>query len=126
MSARAVQLFCYLGSLLLFGCGGGGGGYGGGGGGGGGSPTVTGKGFAPSTGPGDTAGYFPVASGDQWQVNYFTTHPQAVAPTAGGTGSGKGTEAGPWAPTPGFTPTKTNISAGGDRPELQGLPSGAA
>ena len=59
MSARAVQLFCYLGSLLLFGCGGGGGGYGGGGGGGGGGPTVTGKGFAPSTGPGDTAGYFP-------------------------------------------------------------------
>src|SRR2546423_2868028 len=81
MSARAVQLFCYLGSLLLFGCGGGGGGYGGGGGGGGGggSPTVTGKGFAPSTGPGDTAGYFPVGAGDQWEVKYSTPDPKASA-----------------------------------------------
>jgi len=79
MSARAVQLFCYLGSLLLFGCGGGGGGYGGGGGGG--SPTVTGKGFAPSTGPGDTAGYFPVGAGDQWEFNYSTTDPKASAAT---------------------------------------------
>ncbi len=81
MSARAVQLFCYLGSLLLFGCGGGGGGYGGGGGGGGGGPTVTGKGFAPSTGPGDTAGYFPVGAGDQWEFNYSTTDPKASAAT---------------------------------------------
>lgn len=43
------------------------------GGGGGGSsapgPTVTGSGSAPSTGPGDTMAYFPLAQGNQWLYN---------------------------------------------------------
>src|SRR5438132_13717025 len=111
MSARAVQLFCYLGSLLLFGCGGGGGGYGGGGGGG--SPTVTGKGFAPSTGPGDTAGYFPVASGDQWQFNYSTTDPKAVAPTAVVTVSVNGTKSVLGTTATVLTQTNPTIATGG-------------
>jgi len=46
----------------------------GGGGGGGGSspppgPSVTGSGSAPSTGPGDTMAYFPLAAGNQWLYN---------------------------------------------------------
>src|SRR2546423_11777647 len=111
MSARAVQLFCYLGSLLLFGCGGGGGGYGGGGGGG--SPTVTGKGFAPSTGPGDTAGYFPVGAGDQWEFNYSTTDPKASAATGVVTLAVNGTKAGLGGAAPVLTPTKLTRSSGG-------------
>src|SRR2546423_13088446 len=115
MSARAVQLFCYLGSLLLFGCGGGGGGYGGGGGGGGGggSPTVTGKGFAPSTGPGDTAGYFPVGAGGQWGVNYSTTDPKASAAAGVVTLAVNGTKAGLGGAAPVLTPTKLTRSSGG-------------
>jgi hypothetical protein len=51
--------------------------FGGSGGGGGGSssppaappppgPTVTGNGFAPTSGPGDTSAYYPLAAGNQW------------------------------------------------------------
>jgi len=115
MSARAVQLFCYLGSLLLFGCGGGGGGYGGGGGGGGGggSPTVTGKGFAPSTGPGDTAGYFPVGAGDQWEFNYSTTDPKASAAAGVVTLAVNGTKAVLGATATVLTQTNSTSSSGG-------------
>jgi hypothetical protein len=53
-------------SLILAACGGEGGG--------GGSaappgPTVTGGGSAPSSGPGDTMAYFPLAAGNQWLYN---------------------------------------------------------
>ena len=53
-------------SLILAACGGGGGG--------GGSaappgPTVTGGGSVPSSGPGDTLAYFPLATGKQWLYN---------------------------------------------------------
>jgi hypothetical protein len=43
-------------------------------------PSVTGNGFAPPTGPGDTAGYAPLASGNQWSFNATTTDPAAPAP----------------------------------------------
>jgi hypothetical protein len=59
----------------------------GGGGGGGGSvtppppqPTVTGNGFAPATGPGDTSAYLPSAAGNQWQFNFTTADATALAP----------------------------------------------
>jgi hypothetical protein len=57
------------------------------GGGGGGSvtpptpqPSVTGNGFAPSSGPGDTSGYLPAAAGNQWSFNFTTTDPAALTP----------------------------------------------
>jgi hypothetical protein len=59
-----------------------------GGGGGGGSKsgppaaTVTGNGLAPSTGPGDTASYFPSTTGDQWSFNYTTSDTTALSPFA--------------------------------------------
>ena len=61
-----LAIFCCAG---LIACGGGGGG---GGGSASGRPAgaVTGNGLAPSTGPGDTASYFPSAAGDQWSFNY--------------------------------------------------------
>src|SRR5256885_811516 len=43
-------------------------------------PSVTGNGFAPSSGPGDTNGYFPVGAQDQWVVDYTTDDPKAPAP----------------------------------------------
>ena len=59
---------------------------GGGGGGSGGPPpppppSVTGNGFAPSSGPGDTNGYFPVGAQDQWVLDYTTDDPKAPAPS---------------------------------------------
>jgi hypothetical protein len=36
-------------------------------------PTVTGNGFAPETGPGDTNEYFPNATGNRWTLDYTTT-----------------------------------------------------
>lgn len=73
---------------------------GGGGGGGGGSTTlpppptssVTGNGFAPSTGPGDTASYFPVGAGDKWLFDYTTDDPNAPAPSGTVTVSVNGTK----------------------------------
>lgn len=57
---------------------------GGGGGGSGGSSTpaasVTGNGFAPSAGPGDTSQYFPAAQSDKWSFNYVTDDPSALSP----------------------------------------------
>jgi hypothetical protein len=57
---------------------------GGGGGGSGGSSTpaasVTGNGFAPSAGPGDTGQYFPAAQSDKWSFNYVTDDPSALSP----------------------------------------------
>ena len=55
-------------------------------GGGGGSsgppgPSVTGTGFAPTSGPGDASGYFPAAAQDQWVLDYTTDDPQAPAPS---------------------------------------------
>src|SRR2546429_6645498 len=118
MRSQTVRAFPYGVVLLLTACGGGGGNGGSSSGGaGGGGSTVTGTGFAPSTGPGDTAGYFPVASGDQWQVNYSTTDPKAVAPTAVVTGSGHGTKSGLWATAPGLHPTKSTLSTGGYHPD---------
>lgn len=62
---------------LVAACGGGGGG-----GGGGSGPSVTGNGFAPSTGPGDTSQYFPGTQGNSWAFNYVTNDPNAVAQSA--------------------------------------------
>src|SRR5438105_15089059 len=82
MRSQTVRAFPYGVVLLLTACGGGGGNGGSSSGGaGGGGSTVTGTGFAPSTGPGDTAGYFPVGAGDQWEFNYSTTDPKASAAT---------------------------------------------
>ena len=66
--------------LALISCGGGGGG------GGGGappppSPSVTGNGFAPAGGPGDTNSYFPNAAQDQWRFDFTTDDPRATAPS---------------------------------------------
>jgi len=36
-------------------------------------PTVTGNGFAPATGPGDTSTYFPQAVGNQWRLTYTSS-----------------------------------------------------
>jgi len=43
-------------------------------------PSVTGNGFAPPAGPGDTEGYAPLAGGNQWSFNATTTDPAAPAP----------------------------------------------
>jgi hypothetical protein len=55
----------------------------GGGGGGSGNPspaaTITGNGFAPTTGPGDTSAYFPAAAGDQWLFNASTSNSGAAS-----------------------------------------------
>ncbi|MEA2918004.1 MAG: hypothetical protein QOJ15_10085, partial [Bradyrhizobium sp.] len=76
--SRGVWLatFCCAG---LTACGGGGGG---GAGSASGPPaaTITGNGMAPSTGPGDTASYFPNATGDQWSFNYTTNDATALSP----------------------------------------------
>jgi hypothetical protein len=109
-----TRTLCCLGLLAPIGCGGGGGGGGGAPGGGGPpGPTITGTGFAPSTGPGDTAGYFPVASGDQWQFNYSTTDPKAVAPTAVVTVSVNGTKSVLGATATVLTQTNPTIATGG-------------
>ena len=55
-----------LAATLLTACGGGGGSSGP-------KSTITGNGFAPATGPGDTSGYFPHANGDQWFFNYTSS-----------------------------------------------------
>jgi len=78
LSARAL-LTANL--LALISCGGGGAGGGSGGPPPPPSPTVTGNGFAPSSGPGDTNGYFPVAAQDQWVLDYTTDDPKAPAPS---------------------------------------------
>ena len=71
-----------VGALILGGCGGGSGGNSGGGGGGGGGPIVTGGGFAPATGPGDTQNYLPAAIGNTWNMTYVATDANNVS-TAG-------------------------------------------
>src|SRR5580704_13581636 len=70
-----------LTSLALSACGGGGGGGGGNPSGGGGTP-VTGNGFAPATGPGDTSQYFPQAQGNNWSFNFLTNDPTAITSSA--------------------------------------------
>jgi hypothetical protein len=70
-----------LTSLALSACGGGGGGGGGNPSGGGGTP-VTGNGFAPATGPGDTSHYFPQAQGNNWSFNFLTNDPTAITSSA--------------------------------------------
>jgi hypothetical protein len=80
----ATRVLGYVVMVAVAGCGGGGSG----GGSGGGmtppppSPIISGKAFAPSTGPGDTQGYFPLAAGNQWQYDYTTSDPNAVTPSA--------------------------------------------
>jgi hypothetical protein len=56
------------------------------------TPSVTGNGLAPSTGPGDTAAYFPVGAGDKWVFDYTTTDPKAPAPSGTVTVSVNGTK----------------------------------
>jgi hypothetical protein len=75
-----ASLRCWLAALLLgwlAACGGGDGG------GGGGTPpaSVSGNGFAPETGPGDTQEYFPGAVGNRWTLDYTAT--ENGLPTAG-------------------------------------------
>src|SRR2546429_1192592 len=87
MRSQTVRAFPYGVVLLLTACGGGGGNGGSSSGGArGGGSTVTGTGFAPSTGPGDTAGEFPRPRRGQGAVNYFPHRPQARAPPAAGPG----------------------------------------
>src|SRR3979490_1892940 len=70
-STSMSMLLSVAASLLGAACGGGrGGSTGGGGGGGGGGPTVTGGGFAPSSGPGDTQNYVPASVGNAWKLSY--------------------------------------------------------
>ncbi len=71
---------------LIAGCSGGGGGSPGAGSSSsssssGGGPTISGNGFAPTSGPGDTQSYFPVAAGDQWIYNSTTNDSTSTAPT---------------------------------------------
>ncbi len=51
----------FLALALLGACGGGGGSSG---------PAVSGRGFAPTTGPGDVEHYFPTTVGNEWSMNY--------------------------------------------------------
>ena len=51
----------HLALAVLAGCGGGGGHSG---------PSVSGRGFAPSSGPGDAQNFFPAAVGNEWAMNY--------------------------------------------------------
>lgn len=71
LSIRALLTFSVL---ALVSCGGGGGG------GSGGpppppQPSVTGNGFAPTSGPGDTSSYFPTGLQDQWRFDFTTDDP---------------------------------------------------
>jgi hypothetical protein len=43
---------------------------------------VSGNSFAPTSGPGDTLNFYPLAGGNQWQYNFTTNDPKAVAPSA--------------------------------------------
>jgi hypothetical protein len=65
--------------LVLTACGGGGGGGGSGGPPPPPAPIVTGNGFAPTTGPGDTNSYFPTGAQDQWLFDFTTDDPKALA-----------------------------------------------
>src|SRR2546429_9590217 len=95
MRSQTVRAFPYGVVLLLTACGGGGGNGGSSSGGaGGGGSTVTGTGFAPSTGPGDTAGDLPAAGGGHGRLDCFPAHPQARGPPAGVSGAVHWTQAG--------------------------------
>jgi hypothetical protein len=61
METRAPSRLAWTLLALLPACGGGGGSSG---------PSVTGRGFAPNTGPGDVEHYFPDAVGNEWSLNY--------------------------------------------------------
>jgi hypothetical protein len=82
-----IGLLCIAGIVSLSACGGSGGGGGSSGSSGsGGSPSsVTGSGFAPSSGPGDVSSYFPLTIGDQWTFNLENT--SATAATESGLGA---------------------------------------
>ena len=67
--------------LVLTACGGGGGGGGSGGPPPPPQPSVTGNGFAPASGPGDTSSYFPTGLQDQWRFDFTTDHPSATQPS---------------------------------------------
>src|SRR5579871_6129949 len=71
-----IRIACGVGALLLSACGGGGGDSGPP------PPSVSGNGFAPSSGPGDAESYYPLAAGNQWQFDYTTDDANAVAPSA--------------------------------------------
>ena len=74
---------------------------------------VTGNGLAPSTGPGDTASYFPSSAGDQWSFNYTTSDTTALSPYAivGVAVSGTKTVQGVSATV--FTRTDPTVASGG-------------
>jgi len=63
MGTRVLGSLAILTLAFLPGCGGGGSS----------GPAVSGRGFAPSTGPGDVEHYFPTAVGNQWSMNYTAT-----------------------------------------------------
>ncbi len=73
--------------LSMPGCGGGGGG------GGHPGPGVSGNGFAPASGPGDTMAYFPSSVGNEWFYNTTNNDPKASAPNGYVTDSVTGTKA---------------------------------
>lgn len=69
-------------AALLAACGGGGGGAGGDGAGPDTAPRVSGGGFAPLTGPGDTAQYFPLTQGDRWVYDRSATSGEFLLPNS--------------------------------------------
>ena len=109
-----------LTGLMLVGlvsCGGGGGGGGGGGDGSTPPPTtnVTGNGFAPASGPGDTSSYFPVGTQDRWDFDYTTNDPSAPAPTGSASIEVTGTKTVQGVAATVFTHTDASVSGSFDQ-----------
>lgn len=100
----------FAGAWVLASCGGGGGGAA--------SPTLTGptvsgNGFAPTAGSGDTSAYLPNAAGDQWRFNYTTTDASAAAPFGVTELAVNGTKAIQGATATVFTFTNPTAASGG-------------
>ncbi len=80
---RALRAKALLACLIISACGGGGGGNSGGGGTNPApnpTPTVTGGGYAPNVGPGDTQNYLPLGAGNTWFYGATNSDPAAPAP----------------------------------------------
>lgn len=106
--ARSRASLALAGLLLLAGCGGGGGGSTAPA-----APTVSGNGFARTSGPGDTSAYLPSAAGDQWNFNYTTTDPTAMTPFGLVTVAVNGTKTIQGATATVFTRTDPTVTSGG-------------
>jgi hypothetical protein len=76
-------------------------------------PTVTGIGFAPTSGPGDTSAYYPLAAGNQRLFDSTPTDPTALAPAGAVTIAVNGTKTVLGATATVITRTDPTSAAGG-------------